>query len=210
LEKAVGGTLRVPAEVEILKTESGIRLDLALVHHPVYNKNGETIGSAVTNLDLHDIARASRTYGVDTYYIVTPFEDQQVLVQDIVDHWLKGHGAVYNGKRGEALSLIRICQDLPALYAEVEKKWGERPTVLVTSAREMGNVWSFDAVRQGLREGGCFLILFGTAWGIAPEVLHDVDGQLPSLKGAGNYNHLSVRSAAAIVLDRLLSNSGEN
>lgn len=192
-----------------MNTESGIHLDLALVHHPVCNKNGEISGSAVTNLDLHDIARAARTYGVDTYYIVTPHEDQQALVRDIVDHWLKGHGAVYNAHRGEALSLIRVCSDLAALYGEVEKKWGRRPTVLITSAREMAEIWSFARVRQGLREGGHFLILFGTAWGISPEVLADVDGQLPPLAGAGGYNHLSVRSAAAIVLDRLLSNSGE-
>lgn len=185
-------------------------MDLALVHYPVCNKNGEITGSAVTNLDLHDIARAARTYGVETYYIVTPHEDQQVLVRDIVDHWLKGHGAVYNEKRGEALSLVRVCSDLPALYAEVEKKWGRRPTVLLTSAREMASIWSFARVRQGLRAGEPFLILFGTAWGISPEVLPDVDGQLPSLSGSGSYNHLSVRSAAAIVLDRLLSNSGEN
>ena len=47
-------------------------LYVALIHHPVVNKNGMIIGSAVTNMDLHDIARAGRTFGVRGYYVVTP------------------------------------------------------------------------------------------------------------------------------------------
>ncbi len=51
-------------------------VNIALIHFPVINKLGETIGSAVTNLDIHDIARAARTFGVDRYYIITPYADQ--------------------------------------------------------------------------------------------------------------------------------------
>ena len=57
-----------------------VQVDVALVHYPVVNKNQEIIGSAVTNLDIHDIARAGRTFGVGTFYIVTPYQDQQKLV----------------------------------------------------------------------------------------------------------------------------------
>ena len=83
-------------------------VDLALIHYPVINKNREIIGSAVTNLDLHDIARAARTYGVNAFYIVTPYRDQQALFTELLDHWLEGYGAEYNARRGEALSLVRI------------------------------------------------------------------------------------------------------
>jgi len=181
-----------------------IRLDLALVHYPVCNKNGETIGSAVTNLDLHDIARAGRTFGIDTLYIVTPFADQQAMVSEILDHWQSGHGADYNPKRKEALSLVRICRDLAELYDLTRAKWRQKPAVLATSARGMADRLSFAQARQRVWAGEPHLILFGTGWGLAPEVFAGVDALLPPITGRGEYNHLSVRSAAAIMLDRLL------
>jgi hypothetical protein len=51
------------------------------------------------------------------------------------------------------------------------------------------------------------LILFGTGWGLAPAVLDQADAFLAPLRGASpdGYNHLSVRAACAIVLDRLLA-----
>ncbi len=79
------------------------KIYLALVHYPVKNKNGQTITSAVTNLDLHDIARAAKTYGVGAFYVVTPLEDQKELVEKIVSHWTEGFGRIYNPKRFEAV-----------------------------------------------------------------------------------------------------------
>lgn len=182
-----------------------VRLDLALIHYPVINKNQEIIGSAVTNLDLHDISRAARTYGVGSLYVVTPYSDQQKLFQELLDHWLKGHGAEYNAKRGEALSLVHIHDDLDQVLAKVTEKRQQKPTVLATCAQERhSSIWPYSLVRQKIADGECFLILFGTAWGLAQEVIVAGDGILPPIAGAGSYNHLSVRSAAAIVLDRLL------
>jgi len=182
-----------------------VRIDLALIHYPVINKNQEIIGSAVTNLDLHDISRAARTYGVDSLYVVTPYSDQQKLFQELLDHWLKGHGAVYNPKRGEALSLVHICDDLDQVFAKVREKRQQKPIVLATCAQEKNSaIWSYSVVRQKIADGESFLILFGTAWGLAREVIEAGDGILPPITGSGSYNHLSVRSAAAIVLDRLL------
>ena len=54
-------------------------LAIALLHHPVYNKLHEVVTTALTNLDLHDIARSSRTFGLDRFYIVTPSLDQRPL-----------------------------------------------------------------------------------------------------------------------------------
>lgn len=181
-----------------------IRVDVALVHYPVHNRNGEVIGSAVTNLDLHDIARAARTFGVDSYYVVTPYADQQQLVREIVDHWLTGYGAERNPPRREALSLIRLCSDLAEVYAAATAKWGQRPTILATSAVPGGEVAAYPEVRQRIATGEPFLLLFGTGWGMTPAALAEADAQLPPLRGGGNYNHLSVRSAVSIILDRLL------
>lgn len=181
-----------------------IRLDVALIHHPVCNKQGETIGSAVTNLDIHDIARAGKTFGVDSVYIVTPYQEQQILVQEILDHWTTGYGAQKNKDRKEALSIVRICDNLESLLKEVEEKWGKPPFVLATCARERGDTLRYREAKEEILAGKPHLLLFGTAWGLAPEVFTTVEGTLPPIIGFGHYNHLSVRSAVAIILDRLL------
>jgi hypothetical protein len=186
--------------------ERPFHVDLALIHYPVTNKNNEIIGSAVTNLDIHDIARAGRTYGVDNFYIVTPYQDQQQLVRDILDHWLTGYGGKYNSDRKEALGIVRLCDDLETLYATVTEKWQQRPTILATCASKLPTAWTFAQARQKAWAGERLLLLFGTAWGLTPEAMNQVDGVLPPITGCSDYNHLSVRAAVAIVLDRLLGN----
>ncbi len=180
-------------------------IDLALIHYPVLNKKQEIIGSAVTNLDIHDIARAGKTYGVNNFYIVTPFVDQQKLVNEIIEHWLYGYGARYNQDRQEAFSIITLCASLADIYAEYTRNGLQRPLTLATSARDVKQVpLPYDTLRQRLAEGEHCLILFGTGWGLAPEVMADVDAFLPPVGGGMSYNHLSVRSACAIILDRLV------
>lgn len=178
-------------------------LDLALVHYPVRNKNGEKIGSAVTNLDVHDIARACRTFGVDRFYLVTPYQDQQEIVGEILHHWRQGHGALYNSKRKEALELVEICRDLAEVYGVVGQRRQGAFQILATGAGQGSGSVSFQSIRQRLRQGENFLLLFGTGWGLDAEVMETVDAGLPAIVGSGGYNHLSVRTAAAIVLDRL-------
>jgi hypothetical protein len=48
------------------------------------------------------------------------------------------------------------------------------------------------------------LLIFGTGWGIAEEIVNRADHRLEPIKGVENYNHLAVRSAAAIILDRIM------
>lgn len=185
--------------------QSKPRIDVALVHYPVVNRAGETIGSAVTNLDLHDIARACCTYGVDTYWVVTPDEQQRELAEEIVAHWTKGYGGGVNPDRKKALSLINVCSTIDEVIKAVTGKWGKETSVFSTCARPKENTVGYGAVRTRLLDGEPILLLFGTAWGLAPEVMKAVNGTLPPLKGYGEYNHLSVRSAVSIILDRLLA-----
>lgn len=180
------------------------RLDVALVHAPVVNRNGETIGSAVTNLDLHDIARACRTFGVDTYWIVTPFTEQQELSTQIVGHWLHGYGKKANSDRGNALSLVRVCSHLDEAIAGAREKWGKDVQVIATCARPQEDTVDYVSLRRKLESQSPVLLVFGTAWGLAPEVFASVDATLAPVQGSGSYNHLSVRSAVSIILDRLL------
>jgi hypothetical protein len=65
----------------------------ALVHYPVVNRKNKAIGSALTTIDMHDIARASMTFGVKGFYVVTPFKDQAELAEEVIRHWTHGQGA---------------------------------------------------------------------------------------------------------------------
>lgn len=176
---------------------------LALIHHPVVDKNGQTITAAVTALDLHDIARAAKTYGAEPFYVITPLLDQHDLVDAILDHWVRGLGAQYNPDRKAALALIRTMPSLPEAVADLTEACGARPLTVVTSAQMGGSDLSFAALRDLARGERPLLLLFGTAWGLAPEVIEQADHRLASITGCGDYNHLSVRSAVSIILDRI-------
>ena len=180
-------------------------LSLALVHHPVRDKNGQVIASAVTNLDLHDISRAARTYGAGPLYVVTPLDDQRDLVRRIVAHWRTGSGAEFNPARRLAFELIRVTDCLEAVLEHLTQTWGQRPLKVATSARSHGKRADYGFLRQSLDSGRPHLLMFGTAWGLADAVLETADHVLPPIRGNTDYNHLSVRSAASIVLDRLLA-----
>jgi hypothetical protein len=179
-------------------------LNVALIHHPVVNKRGEVIGSAVTNLDIHDIARTARTYGVAQYFIATPYEDQQNLVKELLTHWETGHGATYNPARKEALSRVRLVASLQVAITELTEKYGERPLVVTTSALDRDMPIGYKEMKERINSRVPILLIFGTAHGLAPELIDFSDATLPPIKGGTEYNHLSVRSAAAIIIDRLL------
>jgi hypothetical protein len=169
----------------------------------VINKNGNIIASAVTNLDLHDMSRAAKTYGVRSFYVVTPLADQQELVKRIVDHWVKGVGAKYNPKRREALELIRVKNSLDEVADHIRDSAGCAPKTVVTSAkRNPGNI-SFNEFRQMLSDDNLYLLIFGTAWGLTNDFITGADYILDPVIGNTDYNHLSVRSATAVILDRL-------
>lgn len=179
------------------------RLDVALIHYPVLNRKKEIIASAVTNLDLHDIARAGRTFGVGTYWVVTPDALQQKLAGQIVGHWTTGYGGSVNPDRANALSLVRICDDLDEVIVAMHESNGRQPMVIATSADRQDNSITCGDVQRELAQGTPVLLVFGTAWGLAPDIMQSVDATLPPINGQGDFNHLSVRSAAAIILDRL-------
>ncbi len=181
-----------------------IRVDIALIHYPVINKLGETIGSAVTNLDIHDIARAATTYGVDNYFIVTPYADQHSLVEEITAHWQKGYGATYNPSRKRALDMVSLSSSIEDTIKQLTETRGQRPQLVTTSAMQQARSLGFNDCRKLIEEGQPLLLLFGTAHGLAPEIMAMADINLPPIKGRTEYNHLSVRSAVSIILDRLL------
>jgi tRNA (guanine37-N1)-methyltransferase len=178
---------------------------VALLHHPVYDKNRQIVTTAVTNMDIHDIARSGRTYGIKGFYVVTPVKALQKLALKIIDHWERGYGSQYNTTRKEALALVRVKDTLDDVLIHVEQECGEKPRIIVTSARPGGERTSFAQVKDMLiNTTHPFLILLGTGWGLTETIISQSDYVLEAIEGCTDYNHLSVRSAAAIILDRLL------
>jgi hypothetical protein len=179
-------------------------LFLALLHHPVVDKNGQIVITAVTNMDIHDIARTACTYGVRRFFVVTPIRALRALSEKIIEHWETGFGSTYNATRKEALALVAIEPDLDGAIIAVERATGQRPILVVTSARSAPGVLSFGVLRERLQaDTAPYLLILGTGWGLAPEVLGRADLRLAPVLGPTAYNHLSVRPAAAVILDRL-------
>lgn len=184
-------------------------LCVALVHYPVMNKRGKVVTASLTNFDIHDIARSCRTFGVERHFIVTPSAPQQWLARRIVGHWREGWGRGYNPNRCEALSIVEVVADLVEVVERCEALWGRGPLLVGTSARARGRLLSVEALRRRLEDPGeVVCLVFGTGWGLHPSLLEDLDFLLEPLRGVGEYNHLSVRAAVAIYLDRLCGGRG--
>jgi tRNA (guanine37-N1)-methyltransferase len=186
-----------------------MRLYIGLLHYPVYNKNRQRIASAITTVDLHDLSRLARTYGVKRFFVITPLEDQQRLAERIFQHWVSGFGAIYNRNRKEAIELMGISPTLEASMEEIKELEGEAPLLMVTDASkrvERTSVTFSEAADIIGSEKTVFLI-FGTAWGLDEEMIQQADYILDPIETEGkkSYNHLSVRTAAAIILDRLIA-----
>lgn len=197
-------TQLTPEERKLLRNTPS-RLYVALLHYPVYDKNGQVVTAALTNMDIHDIARSARTYGIRRFYVVTPVKALQKLALKIITHWEQGYGSQYNETRKEALSLVLLKDTLDGVIMDVEQDCGSKPQLVVTSARPGGERISFAELREMLRnDSEPFLLLLGTGWGLTDTVKAQSDYILEAIEGGTDYNHLSVRSAAAIIMDRLL------
>ncbi|MCP4665964.1 MAG: RNA methyltransferase [Deltaproteobacteria bacterium] len=182
-----------------------MRLYIGLVHYPVYNRNDRIIASAITTLDLHDLSRLARTYDVRRFFVITPLEDQQMLVQGVRRHWTEGYGATYNLHRQEAIELMHVAPSLELAIKEIAQREGENPIVIATdAAKQKDGALSFERARRMIQDNKAVMVIFGTAWGLEKKVIALADYVLDPLLGRGTYNHLSVRTAAAIILDRLV------
>jgi len=182
----------------------GSNLYIGLVHHPIYDKRKEVVATAITNFDIHDIARCAKTFGVGGFFIITPLESQVQLAERIIRYWVEGPGAVYNPTRKESLSLVRVERTIDEADRVISDLWKKEVKRVATGASPHPKNIAFDLFKKLLRdETTPYFILFGTGWGLTREVKDDSDYVLAPIEGKG-YNHLSVRSAVAIILDRLL------
>jgi len=179
-------------------------LYIGLVHYPVKNKRGDIVASAVTNLDIHDIARIAKTYNSAGFFIIQPMPSQKRLVEWIISHWTEGYGGEYNPIRAEAFDLIRLVDAIDDAIAAIKYETGCPPLVIGTWAGYPGETVDYTKVGAIIETGiEPILVLLGTGFGMADEVEDVCNYVLEPIRGNGEYNHLSVRAAAAIIMDRL-------
>ena len=174
------------------------------VHYPVLDKRGEKSSTAITGMDLHDIARACRTYGIKKYLLVTPIAQQREMAKRIAGHWTSGWGADYNPDRREAFSTLKIFASVQKAIAWAEEK-EKKPVfkIATTAKRHAGAQHWLTLKREILRRDHSPLFIFGTGWGLHDEVMDMADAVMtPICGGKDGWNHLSVRSAVSITLDR--------
>lgn len=177
---------------------------IALLHYPVYNKRKEIVTTSITGFDLHDIARSAATFGIKKYFVVNPMPAQIEFARRIFEFWMDEDSIEFNWTRVEAFKLISLQTDLEGAVAEIVKIEGKKPKIVATSAKPIGKI-SFENLKFEIGSSDLpYLILFGTGWGLVEEVLEKVDGILEPILGKSEYNHLSVRAATAIILDRLM------
>lgn len=195
------------------------RVAIALVHYPVLDRAGETVTTAITNLDLHDMARSVRSFGLEAMYVVHPIEAQRLLATRVRDHWVEGSGKRRIPDRASAMELLRVVVTLEDVYAELGGRDAIEVWTTAASARG-GAVTTYAAARVRLERetAACdgagamessaprpVLVLFGTGWGLRGDLVERADVRLEPIRAAAEtgYNHLSVRAACAITLDRL-------
>jgi hypothetical protein len=182
------------------------RLAIGLLHYPILDKEKKIISTNITNFDIHDIARASRMYSVESYYLIHPMQEQLMFVERVLDHWRTGQGAKFNPSRRTALARVKTAESFEMAF----KDWGVSEAMIVaTHARPIEGVGtlSFRRLREKMydEKKPCFL-LFGTGYGMTEDFMKSCTAILEPIKGAppDDFRHLSVRSAVSICLDRIM------
>lgn len=190
-----------------LALENTMDAYVGLVHGPVMNKRGEEVTTSVTNLDIHDIARSVKTFGFKGHFLITPIVAQHRLVERILGHWKTDTASLYNPDRQNALHLVRLFNQVADAIQFITDTHGRAPLVVVTGA----NFQNFEGgagqlVKKISLDKRPLFLLFGTGWGLPTSIVEKADFRLSPIIGASQdgYNHLSVRSAVAIYLDRLV------
>ena len=161
--------------------------------------------TSVTTIDLHDIARSCTTYGLKKLFIVTPLEDQQELLKVFFEFWHSDKGKTYNTNRYDAMSRVVVVDSLDEVRSRIMQENNEqRPVLVATSAKSHGHSSVISYKQQGevWRHQRPVLLVFGTGQGLTDELVLSCEYLLQPVRGFTTYNHLSVRSAVAIIFDR--------
>ena len=99
---------------------------------------------------------------------------------------------------------IRVIDSIADAVEDIKSIENQDPKTVVTSARRYPAGIGYEKFRSLLKTDTPYLLVLGTAWGLSEEFIKAADYVLDPIAGKTDYNHLSVRSAAAIIFDRLM------
>jgi tRNA (guanine37-N1)-methyltransferase len=184
-----------------IESEMNTNIYVALIHYPMLDKQKNIVATSITNMDLHDISRSCKTFGIAKYFIVTPLEAQKEIAERVLNHWTEGYGSTYNSNRKEAFKDTVIKSSLLEVINEIEKTHGKKPKLVATTAKKVKSNIDFDELKK-ISYKEPVLIMFGTGWGMTEDLFNMATYVLKPIEGPTDFNHLSVRSAVAIMLDR--------
>jgi hypothetical protein len=169
-----------------VRSLQSLKTSVVLLHHPMTNRLGKVITTAVTNIDLHDIARSCRTYEVDHFFVVTPIAEQHALLNRIIGHWSKGRSLDWHPDRAEAFSRLQLVHEFNDVLKYHQQHYGLNIEVVMPDARPLPQPqiayadlrarWANElkALASAGRDSGAMtskIIVFGTGWGVAPEFI---------------------------------------
>ncbi len=179
---------------------------VALMHTQIKLKDGSIGNTSITSIDLHDTARSCATYGVKNFFMVSPLADQQAIIATLLDFWHSDIGKQYNSSRFHAVNKVKPMYTFDDVIVDITQQEGKVPVIVATSAKEHAHIQKIDYTQQGVvwQHNRPVLFLFGTGQGLADSLVDRCDFLLAPIRGLTEFNHLSVRSAMAVILDRWL------
>ncbi len=131
-------------------------------------------------------------------------EGQKEYIYRIVKHWKEGFGFIYNSNRAKALNITEITDSLTTCIKTVKDNTNKELILVGTSATgDKDKLITINKLRK-IIEKKALLLVFGTGWGLTEEIIKEFDFMLEPIYGLGDFNHLPVRSAISITLDRIL------
>jgi len=190
-------------------TPLAARTHLILRHDEVLGRGQSRLHASVTQVDLHDFSRLACTYGLGGFHCVSAMESQHRICQDIAEYWQNGSGRSYNPDRHQALALLQLHRSQQECLAAIEASQGAPALLVGTSAQETAASCDLEELLQNLPPERPLALQFGTSWGLSPEQLQACHAVLRPIQAHAPYNHLSVRCAAAILVDRLFAKNAE-
>ncbi|MGA1190776.1 MAG: RNA methyltransferase [Bdellovibrionota bacterium] len=179
-------------------------LAVCLLHEGMVDKRGNEVTTSLTLIDIHDISRSAKTYGLLHAYIAHPSAALHQLATRLTSHWKEGYGSTYNPDRKSALDNMTALHSLEEILRDLKARTGNDPILVATSAKPGGQRIGYATLRERIEsDENTYLLMLGTGWGMSDALLERATLFLEPIYGPGDYNHLSVRSACAIMLDRL-------
>jgi len=129
-------------------------------------------------------------------------------VETMRRYWVEGPWLSYNQERAEGLKRLSVVGSVEELLKNLSS--AVMPLIVGTSARERGLKKITEADVRRIQKQRPVLILFGTGYGLAEETLSFCEAMLPPIEGRTGFNHLPMRVAAGILMDRILGRGGHN